>query len=518
MTESDAREIFLIRAIEQADPEGELLGADVQVDAAKAAGGAELVEAGSVDCDDDEPLTEEEGKFLAARAVDLHARLSRKSLIPKSLGAKTIPGWFGPLLVAAVLVIGFLSANLGSQGAELNILALPLLGILAWNIAVYGLAVFGLFTGASRRRSGILIALAKKFGRLSKSFEREDEKGPKFGKSDQVRFAIDWFDESIPIHSSRLGVALHLAAAALAIGGVGGLFYQGWSVQYVAVWESTLFNADSLKSFFSVLFGPASLATGVSIPLDALPEMQRGAGLEHKGGDALPWLQLYAGTMAVFVVVPRAVFAMIYQVHAKKLQADFPLSNSLRPYLTKVLLSLKGESQVAEVIPYAFSPESKVRDSVRGLLHSLWGGGIYPEFRDPVEYGDEDDYLEDPLPDEPKYTVLLMNFSATPEDEAHGYLGKSLRDRVEASESASAGVNNGRSLLVLLDATSFSERFAELPEFSRRVEERRAAWERVMKRSGLEVATVNLHGSNGSVSEVEDKIWMDGVAKTSEGS
>ena len=72
MTESDAREIFLIRAIEQADPEGELLGADVQIDAAKAAGGAELVEAGSA-----HKYVQEEAKGQCAHPVPCQKRVSK---------------------------------------------------------------------------------------------------------------------------------------------------------------------------------------------------------------------------------------------------------------------------------------------------------------------------------------------------------------------------------------------------------------------------------------------------------
>lgn len=513
MTESDARKIFLVRAVERIDPKGGILAHDLRADAGKEAGGTALLEADSLDKPESSRLSGDESAFLAARAGRLEERLRQKNALPKRMDAMSIPGWLGPVLIIGVLLAGFFSANLGRDGAQLNILALPLLGILAWNLVVYVLALIGLMTGASGRRAGFLTSMARKLG---KSVKERPGNSAGLSREEEVELAVEWFEEKLPIHSSRLGTILHIAAAALAVGGVGGLFYQGWAVEYRAVWESTLFTADSLSKFFGFLFAPASWVSGIEIPLDTLPEIQRGAGLETMGGSALPWLQLYAVTMGIFVVVPRLVFAVAYRAHTARLRANFPLSQSICSYLIEILRGLKGESQVAVIIPYAYVPESRARDAVRALLHDLWGGGIFPEFIPPVDYGDEDEFVEKPLPNDPRFTVVLMNFSTTPEDEVQGFLGKSLRDRLTKESEP----GDERSLLILLDAAGFTERFHALPEFERRASERTAAWERVMDRAGIGVATINLPGQNGTghVSEIAARVWStgDGTQGTAE--
>jgi hypothetical protein len=46
-------------------------------------------------------------------------------------------------------------------------------------------------------------------------------------------------------------------------------------------------------------------------------------------------------------------------------------------------------------------------------------------------------------------------------------------------------------LLLLLDENKFRGRFSKLPEFSRRLDERRAAWEELVKPFGLRIGYFN---------------------------
>ena len=98
----------------------------------------------------------------------------------------------------------------------------------------------------------------------------------------------------------------------------------------------------------------------------------------------------------------------------------------------------------------------------------------------------------------PGYIVLLMSLSATPEGEAHGFLISELQKRMRASGE------DGRFLL-LLDENRFRERFGKFPEFARRLEERHAAWEELVKPLGIKIGYFNSDDS-----ETAEQLARDG--------
>ena len=105
----------------------------------------------------------------------------------------------------------------------------------------------------------------------------------------------------------------------------------------------------------------------------------------------------------------------------------------------------------------------------------MWGGQLWVEFADPISYGDEDDAQFD----QADYQVLVLNFSATPEEESQGRLVRRFWDQLR-------GVG-----LVLLEAAPFRERFGELGEFERRLAERRAAWDGILGKAGVRFAVLD---------------------------
>jgi len=68
--------------------------------------------------------------------------------------------------------------------------------------------------------------------------------------------------------------------------------------------------------------------------------------------------------------------------------------------------------------------------------------------------------------------------ASTPEDETHGWLVRGMRER-----RLMAGA--GGALLVMVDAGPFVSRLGDLPEFRRRLEERRQVWHATIQRAGL---------------------------------
>ena len=97
------------------------------------------------------------------------------------------------------------------------------------------------------------------------------------------------------------------------------------------------------------------------------------------------------------------------------------------------------------------------------------------EFSDPISYGEEDEAQFEAA----DYQVLVLNFSATPEEESQGRLVRAFREQL-------AGTG-----LVLLEAGPFRERFGGLGEFERRLQERRAAWDGILGKAGVGFAVLD---------------------------
>ena len=77
-----------------------------------------------------------------ARARELLGKARASSLL-SSLRAPELPGWMAALGAGVTLVFGWFLAALGQEREiNLNLLALPLIGILLWNAGVLALSLF----------------------------------------------------------------------------------------------------------------------------------------------------------------------------------------------------------------------------------------------------------------------------------------------------------------------------------------------------------------------------------------
>ncbi len=75
--------------------------------------------------------------------------------------------------------------------------------------------------------------------------------------------------------------------------------------------------------------------------------------------------------------------------------------------------------------------------------------------------------------------LVLMNLAATPESENHGRLLSLLRARSPAMHT-----------VLVLDATSYAERFGADPASAGRLEERRRLWQAFARSHGLDAVFV----------------------------
>ena len=437
-----SRDVLLVHALESADSAGEI-DALSPTDRALASKEAD----GNVE----------------ARAQKLREGLEKKhGAVRNALSATKGHGWIGWALVVVCLIVGFFSNKLGDQKI-IDVLAFPLLGLVAWNLLVY----FFILIGRLKKGSGP--------GWMTKLFEAIGERAaskkiavPEEGALAKGlrNFAANWLQVTAASRESRIRAMLHLAAAVLVAGVVGGMYWKGLAVEYKAGWESTFISKpEPVQQFYGVLFKPASAVSG--IPAPTLEEV----GAARSGqGDAAKWIHLFALTVLLFVFVPRLLLAIFSWRRARRLESDLDVESVDPHYFRRLEKINQGGNAVALVVPHRIDPKSSLREAVRMRLHDLWGGALVIEFAESVGYGDEEDAQECiPKEHEITYIVPLMSLASTPEDESQGLLVDTLKAAAPDAE-----------ILVLLDPASFIERLEGLPEKDRRLKEREEAWERML--------------------------------------
>ena len=122
-------------------------------------------------------------------------------------------------------------------------------------------------------------------------------------------------------------VVLHLAALAVALGALAGMYVSGIALEYRATWESTWLDARAVQRYLDALLGPAARVLGTPVP-DVAP--LRGPAGE---GPAAPWIHLWATTLVLAVVIPRAALALLEAAIAGRLARRLPVAarHRLRP-------------------------------------------------------------------------------------------------------------------------------------------------------------------------------------------
>jgi hypothetical protein len=234
--------------------------------------------------------------------------------------------------VGAALV-GLLSDAIGSS-RHINLLAPPLLALMVWNLAVY--AALGIAAlrrpGTTTPGTGPLRALLAGVVRKVTAFSL-----PRIRSRAVVDFLADWADAGRPLHTARLAQALHLAAAAFALGALASMYARGLAFDYRAGWDSTFLDAEAVRRVLAVALWPATALGAI-----ALPDAARLAELRFANGpgeNAARWIHAYAASVLVVVVLPRCLLALRTGWRARRLASDFPLALS-GPYFDALLARL----------------------------------------------------------------------------------------------------------------------------------------------------------------------------------
>ena len=433
---AEIRQCLLLRALEEADPAGERLPMAERIAATQAT------------------AAEPAGVFVRTRAAWLGARLkgTLADALTRALKERGgLPGWIGPGVALAAFLIGWLTHDLGPDG-RVSLLAFPLLGLILWNLAVVTATLLPF-----KSKSAAWFPSA----RPAWLSPPPAATGDTLTDSAVTRMEQDWCRLEAPRMVAQGKQWFHLAALLLAAGVVAGMYARGLVRNYQAGWESTFLSQPAVSKLTRIVLGPASLLTAVPVP----PVPPQG-GLSP----AAPWIHLWAASAGLFIFLPRLVLISMTRREVAGKRTDWIAEFS--EYEATVRRLAGGQPLVARVVPVQCTPDSPLRDSLRALLQHLWGGQVMIDFLPTVAYGEEDSY-PDALTEPPTHLVLLLPMAVTPEDEVHGELHRALEKYLTSAAHAPCA-------LTVLDATGFEARLAGMPEASRRMAERRAAWEKIL--------------------------------------
>lgn len=478
MTEDEARRIELVRAVELEDREATLL---TREDREQADARARAEAAGAKG-------RKAERRFLAARAEFAAARLvTRHPGLSDLLAKSHWPRWLGVVLPLLALAAGFYANEFGTD-KRMDLLAVPLLGTVAWNLLVYLWIALSIPTGLQRRAAD---PLAKAVARLGSIGRREESGGTAIERA-AASFRARWLTASTPLAAARASRTLHLGAALFAAGLIGGIYLRAVVVEYRAGWESTFLGPGTVHWLLATMLGPASALTGVAIPPVNEIAAMRWTGPATGGVNAAPWIHLYTATLVGLVIVPRLLLSAWQALRGWRLARNFPTAGR-EDFYTRRLLRASGASRgKARVTPYAYRPGEETRRRLSDALRSVLGDGAEVHFDEPVEYGSEDEWHErfaaDPDDD---YHLLLFTLSSTPEAENHGALA-------EALAQGNARRGQGTILGALVDESPFRAHFAGQAGLDERVAGRMEAWRNALGAAGVHPLGVDLSLPPGS--------------------
>lgn len=475
MNETDARNAYLVRAYETLAP-AEADRHWTVADREWATEAALRVEGESAGAD----------AFVARRAQVAQERLcARDTACTRLLGVVTWRPWIGWGLAVVALMFGIASDAIG-PAQRINVLAPPLLALIAWNLVVYvvlSLRAVRQRSGAARPVAGVL---ARGIARLMAFMrERDAVAGP------LAAFARDWSGATAELTAARATRALHVAAAAFAVGALLSLYLRGVAFEYLAGWESTFFAASTVHALLSVVLGPASAISGIALP-DAAGVAAIGNTVSA-GENAARWIHLYAITVALVVLLPRIALALLSRLAERRLahRFDLPMDDG---YFSALAGASGGAAAAIRVVPYALTPNPDAVGALRGLMARVFGARIELIIAPTVPFGAED-ALGVLLAIGPPTSLVcaLFALTATPERENHGAFLAAL-----AAHSPAA-----TPLAVLVDESAFRLRFGDAPGAGAlRREERRAAWRQMLAEADRDAVFIDLaSGENDAHAE-----------------
>ena len=415
MTEHDAQQVLLVRAIER-QPASSTWTDEDRLHASQEA----LRQTG--------PEAERSAFVIERARLACERLIARKPAMGDLLHSLQWRGWFTPVALLVALLAGALLDSAG--GDRINILNPPLLLIIAWNLFTYlvlaGSALVRALGGRGRQGAqedagrhhtapasgspspnGTRRTASSHASRQGTSTSRGSSlpdapdipaaatgSGP-FGAlrrlvvrlatgqgwstpahSDDnlgARFTRQWFALAAPLYSQRALTLLHAGALMFATGALASLYLHGLVLEYRAGWESTFLVAPQVETLTHGLWGLASLLSGIALPDAAGLEAMRFP--QHPGVNAAPWIHLQTLTVVLVVIIPRLLLALWHREQVRKLRTHFPLPLD-DTYFRDLLRNQRGESATVWAQPYSYTLSDAARAGLTPLLTPVLGSQI----------------------------------------------------------------------------------------------------------------------------------------------
>ncbi len=266
--------------------------------------------------------------------------------------------WAAPL---AALLAG-LAADRIANAHRVDLLSPPLLLVLAWNLAVYGLLAWkGLRRRMGTPQAGLPGGPPRPVRWLHGWLQRGFRPGRRRGRGLLARIGADfhlrWLEHTGALQGARIDRVLHLCAAAGAAGLALSLLLRGLVVRYQFGWESTFLDAAQVHAIARVLFWPLTALTGLApFSLEEIAAAQDFAG---QGAAGNRWVWMYVGLLVLVVVLPRLLLAAAARWREVRLSRrclldlQAPAFDALRAALpARIVLGVAGidEAQVRALV------------------------------------------------------------------------------------------------------------------------------------------------------------------------
>jgi hypothetical protein len=479
--------VFLVKAIEDADRSGTLLPLGDREHASR-----EALRALGLN---GEELRRDESfralrQAMRLRAGSLTRQLTaRYPVLDEVLDRTHWPSWLTAALLLGALACGLLLAALDGAN-RIDILAIPFLGVIGWNVLVY----LALLTAWLRRRGPteprtptMSRTLLRSISRPLRALARRTASVHTTLGNAVSAFVTDWTSRATPLLGRRLRRLLHFGSASLAVGLLAGLYLRGIVFRYEAGWDSTFLTAEHVRRIVGVVYAWPSAITGVELPQTSAAVAALRWSTGSGGVDAAPWIHQIAPALLLNVILPRSLLAVAASVAEWRLRAA-PWSNEMTSYARRVLgATVRGTtSSAVQVLPYAYQISAAQLESLAHRLETRLGTTVAIEPGTALAYGGEALVAASLGAETAAFDarVLLFALAATPEAENHGTVLQAVRD---ASSRPGAPL-----LLVAVDESAYAERFGQDPALSHRLEERRALWRDFVSAYGLEAWFVEL--------------------------
>ncbi len=420
--------------------------------------------------------------FVARRAsLALERFAERDRLFLAAVRGMQWHAWHGWAVILGAFVLGLVIDRMsGSQ--RIDLLAPPVLGLIAWNLAIY----FVLLTSRLSRigkpsvSSPFRTLMMRLVGmtRWRKAY-RSMSPGST-GSNDTVTAASirnlvgAWSVLAKPLYAARIRRILHLAAAALALGVILGLYARGLAFEYRASWESTFLNAPTVHALLATILAPGAWLSGIPMPDAAHIQSIRSPSSEN----AAVWIHLFASTLLLIVLLPRMALASAAGYVEWKLARDFPVTLE-ESYFQHLLRGFHAEAVRVRVVPFSYTLPEAAQTGLELIVARAFGGGASLMLEPPVSWGDDEHTVQRMATGGQGPVIALFNLTATPEDDVHGEFLKSLKSHI--------GV--GHTLIAVVDESAFQARW---PDDDMRIKKRRGAWRDWLASHQLVVVFVNL--------------------------